>query len=118
MPTFFSLRPLSIASLLVAMTFLLPRIGLSQAAQPPELSALQAAAAIEATVIDAIAKTEKSVVAISRLRKDRDKEAGEPLGENDVPLIPDPRGVGDILRPDFVPHGKIVPALRCHHKKV
>src|SRR5690348_14412985 len=74
-------------------------------AQPAEPSALQAAAAIEATVIDAIAKTEKSVVAISRLRKDRDKEAGEPLGENDAPLIPDPRGVGDILRPDFVPHG-------------
>ena len=64
--------------------------------QPDEPSALQAAAAIEATVIDAIAKTEKSVVAISRLRKDRDKEAGEPLVENDVPLSPDARGEGDL----------------------
>jgi len=66
MPTLLSLRGLSIASPLLAMTLLLPRIGLSQAAQPTEPSALQAAAAIEATVIDAIAKTEKSVVAISR----------------------------------------------------
>jgi serine protease Do len=105
MPTSFFLRGLTVVSILLAMTLLLPRIGSSQVVQPAEPSSLQAAAAIEATVIDAIAKTEKSVVAISRLRKDRDKEAGEPLGENDVPVIPDPRGEGDILRPDFVPHG-------------
>lgn len=105
MPTFLSLRGLPIAALLLPMTLLLPRMGLAQADQPAEPSALQAAAAIEATVIDAIAKTEKSVVAISRLRKDRDKElAGDPLGD-EPPVLPDLRGDGDLLRPDFVPHG-------------
>lgn len=105
MPTTLSIRAISVASLLLAMTLLLQRIGLSQDAQPNEPSALQAAAAIEATVIDAIAKTEKSVVAISRLRKDRDKEAaGDPLGD-EPPLLPDLGGDGEILRPDFVPHG-------------
>lgn len=102
MTSILSLRRIPILSAALAVTAVLlnPALSLAQA----EPSGLQAAAALENVVVEAIAKAEKSVVAISRLRKDQgEREAGsEPLG---VPAIPDPRGEGDALRPDFVPHG-------------
>lgn len=68
-----------------------------------EPSGLQAAAALETVVVDAIAKAEKSVVAISRLRKDReDKNAAVP--DDQPPVLPDLRGEGEAFKPDFVPH--------------
>lgn len=67
-----------------------------------EPSGLQAAAAMESLLVDAIAKAEKSVVAIARLRKPPPdaspaSEPGSGLGEG-AELFNDP------TRPDFVPH--------------
>lgn len=74
----------------------------AQPVSAQEPSGLQAAAAIEASFVDAIAKVEKSVVAIVRTRKpsqDSSPAVGllEGLGEGGE-LSTDP------TRPDFVPH--------------
>ncbi len=84
-------------------------IGLLLAAPPTadaqQISGLQAAAAIEKTLIDVIARSEKSVVAIARVRKQRTDKTF------DSEFRPDPFGRPAIARadpqptdPDFVPN--------------
>src|SRR5262245_21234480 len=71
-------------------------------AQEPAPSGLEAAAALEKAVVDAIAKAEKSVVAIARVRKD----GSDPAVPRDVdqPRLPPPvPEVSDPTDPDFVP---------------
>jgi S1-C subfamily serine protease len=64
-----------------------------------EPSGLQAAAAIEASLVEAIAKAEKSVVAVARLRKSaQDASPAAELSGDGIELFNDP------TRPDFVPH--------------
>ena len=67
-----------------------------------EPSGLSAAAAIESLLVEAIAKAEKSVVAVARLRKTTDSspmaDLLEGLGPEGADLLSDP------TRPDFVPH--------------
>ncbi len=73
----------------------------TSSAQMPEPSGLQAAVALENVVVEAIAKAEKSVVAIARIRKDR-QEPLEPL-EGEILPERDLRAA-DATRSDFVPH--------------
>jgi S1-C subfamily serine protease len=72
----------------------------SLAAQEP--SGLSAAAAMESLLVEAIAKAEKSVVAVARLRKPTNESSPadllEGLGPEGADLLSDP------TRPDFVPH--------------
>src|SRR5688572_9597941 len=67
-------------------------------------SGLEAAAAIEQAVIEAVAKAEKSVVAIARVRKETGRPASEPprLDEppRDLPRLADETDPTD---PKFVP---------------
>ncbi|WP_254513591.1 trypsin-like peptidase domain-containing protein [Anatilimnocola floriformis] len=67
-----------------------------------EPSGLSAAAAMESLLVEAIAKAEKSVVAVARLRKSTDSSPSadllEGLGPEGADLLSDP------TRPDFVPH--------------
>lgn len=67
-----------------------------------EPSGLQAAVAIESLLVDAIAKAEKSVVAVARLRKPNTESPAadllEGLAGEGADLFSDP------TRPDFVPH--------------
>jgi serine protease Do len=86
--------------LLIGLLLLLQSMALQIAAQEP--SGLQAAVAIESSLVEAIAKAERSVVAIARTRKpsqDASPAADllEGLGEGSE-LLTDP------TRPDFVPH--------------
>ena len=67
-----------------------------------EPSAVDAAAAMEKVLVDVIAKAEKSVVAIARVRKEQSGETfqmefkPDPFGRKPTPLAPpqptDPRG--------------------------
>jgi serine protease Do len=77
--------------------------GLLCAQEPP--SSVEAAAAIEKVLVDVIARSEKSVVAIARVRKERPGETfqletrPDPFGRRPAPLAsPQP---GD---PDFIPN--------------
>jgi serine protease Do len=77
--------------------------GLLRAQQPP--SGIEAAATIERVLVDVIARSEKSVVAIARVRKERPGETfqlevrPDPFGRRPAPLaLPQP---GD---PDFMPN--------------
>jgi serine protease Do len=73
-------------------------------AQEPS-SALDAASAIEKTLVDVIARTEKSVVAIARVRRERAGETfqletrPDPFGRRPVPLMP-----AQPTDPDFIPN--------------
>ena len=76
-----------------------------QEPKTPELTGLDAAAAMEKVLVDVIARAEKSVVAIARVRKD---QPGEVLN---LEFQPDPFGrrVGPIMGPqptdpDFIPN--------------
>ena len=68
-------------------------------------SGLEAAAAIEKTLVDVIARTEKSVVAIARVRRERPGEVfqleprPDPFGRRPMPLAP-PQPTD----PDFIPN--------------
>jgi serine protease Do len=68
-------------------------------------SGLEAAAAIEKTFVDVIARTEKSVVAIARVRRERPGEVfqlelrPDPFGRRPMPLMP-PQPTD----PDFIPN--------------
>ena len=83
---------------------LIPLLGIaSNLARSQEPSGLQAAVAIESLLVDAIAKAEKSVVAVARLRRppaDASPAAGflEGLSGEGAELFSDP------TRPDYVPH--------------
>ena len=68
-------------------------------AQERQPSGLEAAAALEAAVIDAIAKAEKSVVAIARVRRD----AAAAVDESDRPPLPRVPEITDPTDPSFVP---------------
>jgi serine protease Do len=77
----------------------------AQEPKTPELTGLDAAAAMEKVLVDVIARAEKSVVAIARVRKD---QPGEVLN---LEFQPDPFGrrVGPIMGPqptdpDFIPN--------------
>jgi serine protease Do len=86
---------------LVAAAILLLATASQSLAQDRQPSGLEVAAALEQVVSDAIAKAEKSVVAIARVR--RDAPAG-PMEDDDRPpalRIPD---VTDPTDPSFVPH--------------
>jgi serine protease Do len=69
--------------------------------RPP--SALETAVALEQLVVEAIAKAEKSVVAIARVRKDGPAAAGPVDGEGARLPLP-PANVTDPTDPAFVPH--------------
>ncbi|MCI0359268.1 MAG: trypsin-like peptidase domain-containing protein [Planctomycetaceae bacterium] len=76
-------------------------------ALPPALTAqdraptgLEAAAALEQVVIEAIAKAEKSVVAIARVRKERPELS---RGDDEPRLPPRLPEISDPTDPDFVP---------------
>jgi serine protease Do len=83
---------------------LIPLLGIaSRMATAQEPSGLQAAMAMESLLVEAIARAEKSVVAVARLRKpaaDASPAAGffEGLSGEGAELFSDP------TRPDFVPH--------------
>ena len=67
-------------------------------------SGIEAAAAIEKTLVDVIAKTEKSVVAIARVRRERpekfcNSKRPDPFGRRVMPLAP-PQPTD----PDFIPN--------------
>jgi serine protease Do len=68
-------------------------------------AALEAAAAIEKTLVDVIARTEKSVVAIARVRRERPGETfqlevrPDPFGRRPMPLMP-----AQPTDPDFIPN--------------
>ena len=65
-------------------------------------SGLETAAALEQAVIEAVAKAEKSVVAIARVRKETGREA--PLRADEPPRdLPGPAEVTDPTDPKFVP---------------
>jgi serine protease Do len=70
----------------------------AQDRQPP---GLEAAAALEQVVVDAIAKAEQSVVAIARVR--RDAAAAPARDEDDRPALPRLPEVTDPTDPSFVP---------------
>lgn len=88
----------------ICWLLLIPLLGVaSHVARAQEPSGLQAAGAIEFLLVDAIAKAEKSVVAVARLRKppaDASPAAGflEGLSGEGAELFSDP------TRPDYVPH--------------
>ena len=67
-----------------------------------EPSALEAAAALQQVVIDAIAKAERSVVAIARVR--RDGGAPAPREDSPPPALPRLPEVTDPTDPSFVPN--------------
>ncbi|QDU27864.1 Periplasmic serine endoprotease DegP precursor [Anatilimnocola aggregata] len=81
-------------------TWLLAGVNSAPAQEP---SGLQAAVALESVLVDTIAKAEKSVVAVARLRKQSPDaspaaELGEGLSGEGADLFSDP------TRPDYVPH--------------
>lgn len=92
---------LVIVAALICLPTCCARFACSGVAWAQELSGLQAAVALEASLVDAIAKAERSVVAIARTRKPTDASPAadllEGLGESGELL-------GDPTRPDFVPH--------------
>ena len=79
----------------ILATFLATSLSLTSAhAQEP--TALQAAAAIEQVLVEAIAKAEKSVVAISRVRKD-DGDGLSETGPTNPDFIPNEFGTGVVI---------------------
>ena len=68
--------------------------GLTDGAAAQESSGLQVAATVEKALVDAIARTEKSVVAIARVRKDLPGEAirfefrPDAFGRRSIPTVP------------------------------
>jgi len=93
--------------ILVLALMLLPaaELGAQEVSEISEISGLQAARAMEEVLVDVIARCEKSVVAIARVRRDR---TGETLG---LELRPDPFGRRLVAPsppqptdPDFIPN--------------
>ena len=75
-----------------------------QLAQAQEPDGLKAAVVLEAVVVDAVAKAERSVVAIARLRKDvKQPKVNQPVGKNKADGA-ETDSDSDPLHPDFVPH--------------
>ena len=89
--------------LLTAILVLCTTVALPLAQDSP--SGLEAAAAIEKTFVDVIARTEKSVVAIARVRRERPGETfqleprPDPFGRRLMPLAP-----AQPTDPDFIPN--------------
>ena len=77
-------------------------IGGLATAQDRPLSGLEAAAAIEQAVVDAVAKAEKSVVAIARVR--RDTQANEQASDRALPGLESLEATHDPTDPGFIPH--------------
>jgi serine protease Do len=90
--------------LFVAMPVLLVAVALPLRAQE-SATGLDAAVAIEKTFVDVISRTEKSVVAIARVRRERPGETfqleprPDPFGRRPMPLAP-----AQPTDPDFIPN--------------
>jgi serine protease Do len=69
-----------------------------------EPSGAQALVALEQTLVDAIAKAEKSVVAVGRIRKPKDASANTPGELSNLRGAFDTENDSDPTRPGFMPH--------------
>jgi serine protease Do len=85
---------------LAALPLVLLAIATTPAQEPP--TGLEAAAALEKAVVEAIAKAEKSVVAIARVRKEVSAPGRAP-GDEEPRLAPRVPDISDPTDPDFVP---------------
>jgi serine protease Do len=83
----------------VALSAARPALVLGQ-----EPSAAQALAALEETLVDSIAKAERSVVAIGRVRKPKDAPGSAAAELGGVRGAFDSENEGDPTRPGFMPH--------------
>src|SRR5262245_9962703 len=79
--------------LLILVGCLLTAVSASAPSGAQEPSGLQAAAALESVLVDAIAKAEKSVVAIARVRADRPPNKEEERAD----FVPDEFGTGVVI---------------------
>ncbi|HTN77666.1 MAG TPA: trypsin-like peptidase domain-containing protein, partial [Pirellulaceae bacterium] len=102
--TFGTATKLGIPALLAGLAICLwPTIGAAQ--EQPALSGTDAVAAIQKAVIEVVAKTQASVVAVARIRKDALFNADIERFDERPGIFPGPRALAasDPSSPDFVP---------------